>query len=227
MPAPAARARFDDDIATGVATSRRRRRVTALAAVALATAALAPHGALLAQSTSRETRPCTEIDNDAERLACYDRALRPPRDDVPAPAATATVPAPTTAAPTAPGSAGAPPAASAQSPVLNQPAREVRAAAAAAPQAPAAPAAPEPRRGRHRNDKADADRVAVVIVKVSGRPGQNIFTTESGETWTQTDGSTQNRFPSLPFRAEISPGAIGSFFLIPSEGRAIRVHREE
>ena len=63
-----------------------RRVLGAVAVGSLITSAalLAPHRALAQDSA----RPCTEIENDTERLACYDRALRPAR--APAPAAAPT-----------------------------------------------------------------------------------------------------------------------------------------
>ena len=71
-----------------------------------------------AQHAAAQSAPCTAIENDAERLACYDRALR---GDSPAPAATA----PAAQAPVAP----------AQAPTASAP-------HASTPPAPAASAAP-------------------------------------------------------------------------------------
>jgi hypothetical protein len=140
--------------------------------------------------------PCTAIENDAERLACYDRALRTPSAPAPAPAApAAAAPAPTAPAPTVPAT---PPTAPAQ---------------ASAP--PAAPA-----------DGDDDDRIVpIVIVGVRALPGREaIFTTEDGATWVQTDSQRVGNLPKTPFAAELKPGRMGSHFLVPKEhGRAIRV----
>lgn len=65
----------------------------------------------------------------------------------------------------------------------------------------------------------------VTVVEVRARGRDAIFITEEGETWVQNDG---RRFfaPDVPFSAEIRPGALGSRFLVPSDGgRAIRVRR--
>jgi hypothetical protein len=51
------------------------------------------------------------------------------------------------------------------------------------------------------------------------------FTTDSGDIWVQTD-SRDGRLPDAPFDAEIKPGAMSSFFLVPKDsGRAVRVRR--
>src|SRR5262245_28184320 len=112
--------------------------------------------------------PCTAIENDAERLACYDKALRPAA--APAPATTAT-PAPRAAAPTPP------------STNERRQERQVRESAAATPApAPTAPAAP--RAGA----TADEGIVPIVIVGVRTLPGrETTFTSEDGTAWVQTD----------------------------------------
>ncbi len=100
---------------------------------------------------------CAAIENDAERLACYDDAQRRPAD-------------------------------------------------AAAESADAPP-----------------QNVAIVVVAVRQRQGLNtLFTTAQGQTWAQVDFE-QNYFPQPPFSAEIRPGRLGSFFLVPTRGTAVRV----
>jgi len=157
---------------------------------------------LLAAASSLQLLPataqnnaCTTIENDAERLACYDRALRPAPPAAAAPAAAA---APTAVA--APAAVATP---------------TTSAAPAAAP-APAAAATTEPA------------IVPIVVVSVRAPPGRGAtFTTETGETWVQSD-SRQNALPDVPFDAEIKPGAMNSRFLVPKgTGRAIRVRRAE
>lgn len=144
--------------------------------------------------------PCTAIDNDAERLACYDRALRgTPPAATPAPPARSAAPA----AP-APPSAAEPPRAE----------RTVRESAA-----PAAPPAPASRTG-------DTHEITpLVIVGVRTLPGrETTFTAADGSTWVQTDGQRLVGMPDTPFDAELKPGAMGSYFLVPKDrGRAIRV----
>jgi hypothetical protein len=165
--------------------------------------------AALAQPSSNASRPCTEIETDAERLACYDRALRPG-----SPAAE--TPAPATAAPATPASA-----ARAARPESRRALRNTVAPTAAAPPAPvAAPAAPAA------TPSAAEAPIAILVVGVRELRGRDaVFTTDSGEIWLQTDGQNV-RFPQTPFRAEIKPGALNSYFLVPVDGgRAIRVHR--
>jgi len=160
-------------------------------------------------ATAQNGVPCTAIVNDAERLACYDRALRP------TPPATAERPAP--AAGPAPGGArrANPEPGSASAPAAPATAAAPPARAAAPAPAPAgAPAAPQVR--------------SVVIAEVRALPGRStVFTTTGGEIWIQTDNQ-RPRFPDTPFDAEIKPGAMGSFFLVPTDrGRAMRVRRAE
>lgn len=153
--------------------------------------------------------PCTAIDNDAERLACYDRALR----GSPAPAAT---PAP---ARTAPPSA----AAAEQAPRGERNVRE-----SAAPAAPAAPVArTAPVASTAGAASAEPAIVPLVIVGVRTLPGrETTFTTDDGVSWVQTDGQRLVGLPEAPFNAELKPGAMGSYFLVPADrGRAIRVRQ--
>jgi hypothetical protein len=175
----------------------------ALLALGLLTAA-APY-----PSAAQGAVPCTAIENDAERLACYDRALR---GTPPAPAATRNT-RPTTA-PTPPAAAAAP-AQAAQERPRERPVRE--SAAPAARTAPAAPAAAE---------ENDEDAItALVIVGVRALPGRETsFTAEDGTVWVQTDSQRVFGLPDPPFDAELRSGAMGSHFLVPGgRGRAIRV----
>ena len=153
--------------------------------------------------------PCTAITDDAERLACYDRALRgaPPAANTP-PAAVA--PAQNTAPATA-----TPAAAAAAAPITTQPERTVR--ESTAPAAPAAPVAGETR--------AEPQIVPLVIVDWRALPGREAnFTAQDGSIWIQTDSQRLTGIPDPPFDAELKPGAMGSYFLVPKEqGRAIRV----
>jgi hypothetical protein len=156
--------------------------------------------------------PCTAIANDAERLACYDRALRGAPPAPQAPAAQASPP------PAAPARAAAPAAEAA----AEEPRRERRIRESAAPAAAAAAAAPAaPVAGR--ND--DEQIVPVVIVGVRALPGrETTFTAEDGASWVQTDSQRIVGLPDTPFDAELKSGAMGSWFLVPKDrARAIRV----
>jgi hypothetical protein len=174
--------------------------------------------------------PCTAIKNDAERLACYDRALRP------APSATpATAPA---AAPPA-AAASAPPAAPSEHLSTSRETRHERrvreAEAAAPPAAPAAPAAPPPSPARStlsaaaNAGSAEAPPVVpIVVVEVRALRGRgSTFITDTGSVWIQSD-SEQMRLPEVPFKASLKPGAMSSMFLVPDDyPRAIRVHQDK
>jgi hypothetical protein len=153
--------------------------------------------------------PCTAITNDAERLACYDRALRGTAAE-PAPPAAPPVAAPAGAAPSAP-------------PPAETPRRERTVRESAAPAAPAAPAA---RAAGASGDERDGNRIVpIVIVGMRGLPGrETIFTTQDGTNWVQTDTQRIAGLPEPPFEAELKPGSLGSYFLVPKDhGRAIRV----
>jgi hypothetical protein len=157
-----------------------------------------------AQHAAAQGAPCTTIEDDAERLACYDRALRAAS---PAPAA----PAPAPQGPTAP-AAEKPAAPSAQ-----------------APAAPASQASPSPAPTASALAASPDAVVAIVIVSVRTLPGrETTFTTQDGRMWVQTDSQRIYGLPDTPFDAEIRPGAVGSKFLVPKNGgRAIRVRLVE
>ena len=162
--------------------------------------------------------PCTAITDDAERLACYDRALR----GAPPAAATPSAAAPPAAAPTqnnvpaatAPAAAAAS-APAAAAPITTQPERAVR--ESTAPAAPAAPVAGA--------TSAEPQIIPLVIVDWRALPGREAnFTAADGTIWVQTDSQRLSGMPDAPFDAELKPGAMGSYFLVPKEkGRAIRV----
>ena len=196
-----------------------------------AAALLTPQRALAQDSSAR---PCTEIENDTERLACYDRALRPARTAAPAVApnpqsAPAQAAAPAAAAATAT-AAGA--AAGGGEHIGTATTVEPRTARAArtetAPAAPAAPASPAAA-GVPATAAEQVGIVPIVIVDVRERVGRNdkIFTTDLGAVWMQTD-NVRTTYPEPPFEAELKPGMMGSFFLvIDDRGRAVRVKRSD
>lgn len=193
--------RDDDTLVPGTGTF-----ATALLIAAL-TAALPP--AVQAQGGV----PCTAIENDAERLACYDRALRAP---APAAAPAAQSPAQTAAPPPAVTA----PAASA--PAVPAPAT----APAARATTPTAQSASPPSAAAPATETAADGRVGTAtIVGVSspqGRPAT--FTASDGTTWVQTDSQRVLGLPATPFPAEIKAGSMSSYFLVPEgRGRAIRV----
>jgi hypothetical protein len=200
-----------------------------LAVIALAACATlhAPRAAAQAQNAQR----CTTIDSDAERLACYDRALRPAAAPIPArpptPAAAAAAPAPSPTS--APPPAAVPSTAIATENRATRREREVRestaSAAPVAPAPPSAPAAPAARRAPAATKDETPDIVPIVIVQIRALPGRGAtFVADNGETWVQTDA--QRQWPDVPFKAAIKPGSMGSVFLVPDDyAHSFRVHR--
>jgi hypothetical protein len=190
-----ARTPFDHD--TFAAAAGTRHRVTTWLAIAGVAGSLAA-GVAHAQGGV----PCTAIENDAERLACYDRALR--------------------------GTPAAPETPSARDQRREE--RNVRRAEAPAPQAAPspAPAATPPPAAVARPTQATATPaiVPLVIVGVRALPGRGAtFTTEDGQVWIQTD-TQRVLYPDVPFSAELKPGAMGSYFLVPKDRRAVRVRQQ-
>jgi hypothetical protein len=72
--------------------------------------------------------------------------------------------------------------------------------------------------------QADDEIVPIVVIRLRALPGrETTFTTESGESWVQTD-SQRVSLPDVPFDAQIKRGAMSSYFLVPKNGgRAVRV----
>jgi hypothetical protein len=105
-------------------------------------------------------------------------------------------------------------------------------AASASSSAPAAaaPAAAASAPATARTSSTDAEEEAIVQIVVVGMralPGRETnFTAEDGTVWVQTDSQRLAGFPATPFAAELKPGAMGSYFLVPKErGRAVRVRQ--
>ncbi len=166
-------------------------------------------------ATAQAAVPCTAIDDNAERLACYDRALRgaAPPAATPPPAAQAP---PRSAPPAAPPAAPATPAAA-----VGEPRRERQVRESAAPAARTAPAAPAAGR-------SEAEQIIpIVIVGVRALPGrETTFTADDGTAWVQTDSQRVTGLPEPPFDAQIKPGVMGSYFLVAEDSvRAIRVRQ--
>jgi hypothetical protein len=190
------------------------RSSAAIAAAVVAAAALAAGS--WQPAAAQGAVPCTAIEDDAERLACYDRALRPaPAAPAARPSASPAAPAQAAAAPAQAAAAPAAIAAPAATEVAPRGERTVRQSAA-----PAAPAAPVAGAATTTNDV-----IPIVIVGVRTLPGrETIFTAEDGATWVQSDSQQIMGLPDAPFEAEIQPGAMGSRFLRPKDfPRRIRV----
>ncbi len=74
----------------------------------------------------------------------------------------------------------------------------------------------------------EANTIQVTVTSVSKNLGNRlIFETEEGHVWVQTDQRTV-RYEDTPFKAEIRPASMSSFFLKPASGGAsVRVRREK
>jgi len=74
----------------------------------------------------------------------------------------------------------------------------------------------------------EANTLQVTVTSVSKNLSNRfVFETESGQIWLQTD-QRRARFEDTPFKAEIRPGSMGSFFLKPDSSTvSVRVRREK
>jgi hypothetical protein len=191
------------------------------------------------RASAQSAAPCPTIENDAERLACYDRALRPnPPAKAEEPSRRQERAAATPSRP--PAAASAPTAASSPAPAVaptdrasrrEREARATRESTPAAPPAPpqaAAPARAERSSRRGARDSEDEIIGTIVVAEVrafTGRP--STFITDRGDVWTQID-TQRTVLPKTPFSATLKPGAMGSVFLVPeNQNRAIRVHHAD
>lgn len=165
----------------------------------------APSGAL-AQQGLAAARACTSITADAERLACYDRALRSePAAHTQAGPSESTPPS-AESSPAA--SAAATPPARSESTAVAKRERPTRREARAERKARRASAAEKSASAAKQNE------FEVTIVKVDRIRGRSdtFFITDDGQVWKQSD---EKLFltPHPPFRAIISEGSLGSHFL--------------
>jgi hypothetical protein len=205
---------------TPIRTLHRYVHATPRRAAGLAVLAVLAAASLFAPRPALAQAACTEIENDAARLACYDRALRPAR---PAPAASASQAAPAVTPEPRRNEAAT---AETVEPRNGRAAR--RAANAETPPAPAAPTAPSPP-PPVAQQPVPQGITPIVVVNVRPLLGRNdkVFTTDSGMVWVQTDNA-RVMYPDTPFNAQIKPGMMGSFFLSTDERtRAVRVRRGE
>jgi hypothetical protein len=162
---------------------------------AVALLAVAPH--LYAQQAPR----CSDLYDDAQRLACYDAAFGKPARPSAAAAATSRAPA-------------APAVAPAAAPVVR--ASPASAPAAVAPAAPVAPPAP----------RAAAERPKSVSAGITGvtrrADGRFVATLDNGQVWSQLE-----RDPAAEVAAgdnvTVRRGMLGSYILITTRGVQTKV----
>lgn len=179
----------------------------------------APTGAL-AQQDLAAARACTTISTDAERLACYDRALRSGGAEGARSARIESSP-PARNEPSPPARSASLPPVSSESPPPSKSIAAVPREAAAEREPPAHRTAPKASTG----DKGEFE-VTVVEVRRPRRVAEAFFVTDDGRVWRQTDDK-QIQFPATPFRAVISSGFLGSHFLAPvGERISVRVSED-
>lgn len=172
-------------------------------ALVLAGVAGAPRDAL-ARRELAAVRACTAVSADAERLACYDRALGVER--------TATAGGVESARAVLGGSA---PDSHSSTHAARSERRNER------PQSADRESADERQtRTSHEKQQQESADVEVTVVQVRRTPRTEevAFITEDGQVWRQTDDK-HVMFPRPPFRAVISPGSLGSHFLTPKGER--------
>lgn len=180
---------------------------------------------------------CPTIENDHDRLACYDRAMRgavhtpepaaaPAATTTTAPANTGSVAAAAAAtavvAPAAGAAAPAPTATATPSSTISTSPHNARNTHAGTPGQPPAPPTFDPVTG------APTGIIPIVVLSTRSRPGLGTeFTTDKGGVWVQTESKTLN-LPSAPFNAELQPGSFGSTFLVvPDRKLGIRVRNSD
>ncbi len=74
----------------------------------------------------------------------------------------------------------------------------------------------------------EANTIQVTVTSVRKNLNNKfVFETEDGQVWLQTD-QRKVRYGDMPFKAEIRPASMGSFYLKPdSGGVSVRVRREK
>jgi hypothetical protein len=148
-------------------------------------------------------RGCAAIDDDNQRLACYDQVLIPHKAaEQPAPAQPA------------------------DESVPEEPAVEAPRAATAEGVAAGQPASDDAF-GLKEKQTREAESRSVTIQSIrKSLAGKFIYTTDDGQVWVQVD-SRNIRYAEPPFAAEIRTASMGSFLLKPvSGGVSVKVRRE-
>jgi hypothetical protein len=186
---------------------------------------------------------CPSIQNDQERLACYDRAMRgapraepaPQAPPLPAPAPTpGTVTSPAVVVAGAAAATAAPTTTTAEIAPAPAVAADAVATVVAAPPAQAAHAEPNTKAATppqpaalpsfDPSTGAPTGVIPVVVLSTLSRPGYGTeFTTDTRGVWIQSE-TKPLILPKTPFNAQLQPGTFGSTFLVlPGRKLGIRV----
>lgn len=186
---------------------------------------------------------CARIAAVGDRILCLENALRQPSSEVGESHAEAAVlpasakqtdesPNPETEAPESHMDEDVLPASATQS-VTSPPPEAAVSSSAAAVTATAivtddAPVAAENYGLKEPQPPQEANTLQVIVTSVrKNLSNRFVFETEDDQVWLQTDQRTV-RYEETPFKAEIRPASMGSFFLKPDSGGAsIRVRREK
>ncbi len=153
-------------------------------------------------------RACSQIADDAERLACVDEAL-----GVPAVSAETTARA-------VPAAEADEDAGLAAAPVVSRPPGQPEVAEAAPVAVQPVEAEPPPemsRRERRRAANEEAERTLRIVEIRRSTIGVLTFLAEDGEAWVERSASAV-RFPQVPFDAVLRPAMGDSYFLVSTVG---------
>jgi hypothetical protein len=164
-------------------------------------------------------RNCASIDDDGQRLSCYDKLLRPDKlteiTDLP----------PTTNVVTS-SSVNAEEVEVTPSQVQGE-VRETTPTQAQADVVKAEPIAVD-EFGLKQKESRESVSITVTVNGIRKNLSDHfIYKTTDGQVWVQID-SRRPRYDEVPFIAEIRTASLGSFFLKPkSDGFSVRVRREK
>lgn len=164
-------------------------------------------------------RNCALIDDDGQRLSCYDKLLRPNKltesTDLP---------------PTSNIVTSSPVNAEEVEVTPSQVQGEVRETTPSQAQADVVKAEPIAVDEFGLKQKESRESVSITVTVNGIRKNLTdhfIYTTTNGQVWVQID-SRRPRYDEVPFIAEIRTASLGSFFLKPkSDGFSVRVRREK
>jgi hypothetical protein len=185
-------------------------RLTNLSCAAVAALTLAASGVVAASAqdgaASNAAAACADIADAQARLDCYDAAVGRAAD----PAAP-----PQVVAPAQPGPAPAAPSAAAPAAVAPPPAAVA-----------AAPASPEDTFGLRERREPESASFAVARLTTDARGDKLRVVMENGQVWTQIDYNAVRAPRDEEIVAEVTPGALDSYFMSLNGGPRFRVRRD-